>query len=113
MKMLRGLKKVEVFFDFKIMVEDQPIKISEFSNHLFWDVNRDELDLDTNKSFIVKRVLEYGLMRDWNLIYKYYGLQTIIELAKSFRSIDPKSFSFILNLSGLPKEDFRCSTIVQ
>lgn len=89
------------------------IKVSDFSSHLFWDINRDSLDLDTNKSFIVKRALEYGLMKDWNLINRYYGLTAIVEMAKTFRSLEPKTFSFILTLSGLQKEAFRCSTIKQ
>lgn len=89
------------------------LKIADFSPHLFWDVDKDELDLDVNKSFIVKRTLEYGFMKDWKLIYSYYGLQMIVELVKTFRSLDPKTFSFILNLSGLPKESFRCSSIEQ
>jgi hypothetical protein len=90
-----------------------PIKVSDFSSHLFWDINKDELDLNTNRSFIVKRALEYGLMQDWNLINRYYGFVAIVEMAKTFRSLEPKTFSFILTLSGLQKEAFRCSTIKQ
>jgi hypothetical protein len=89
------------------------IKVSDFSSHLFWDIKRDELDLNTNRSFIVKRTLEYGLMQDWNLINRYYGFDAIVEMAKTFRSLEPKTFSFILTLSGLQKEAFRCSTIKQ
>jgi hypothetical protein len=87
-----------------------PIKVSDFSSHLFWDINRDSLDLDTNNSFIIKRALEYGLMQDWNLINRYYDFAAIVEMAKTFRSLEPKTFSFILTLSGLQKEAFRCST---
>lgn len=95
------------------MIAIEHIKISDFSSHLFWDVNKDELDLDANRSFIVKRALEYGLMQDWNLIRRYYGLTAIVELAKTFRSLESKTLSFILTLSGLQKEVFRCSTIKQ
>jgi len=92
------------------MIAIDPIKISDFSSHLFWDVNKDELDLDKNSSFIVKRALEYGLMQDWNLINRYYGFDAIVEIAKTFRNLEPKTFSFILTLSGLQKKAFRCST---
>jgi hypothetical protein len=95
------------------MIAFDHIKVSDFSSHLFWDIKRGELDLDTNKSFIVKRALEYGLMKDWNLINRYYGLTAIVEMAKTFRSLEPKTFSFILTLSGLQKEAFRCSTTKQ
>lgn len=95
------------------MIAIDTIKISDFSSHLFWDINSDELDLDANRSFIIKRALEYGLMQDWNLVSRYYGLTAIVEMAKTFRSLEPKTFSFILTLSGLPKEVFRCSTTKQ
>jgi hypothetical protein len=95
------------------MISSSSIKISDFSSHLFWDVNKDELDLDKNSSFIVKRALEYGLMQDWNLIIRYYGFTSIVEMVKTFRNLEPKTFSFILTLSGLQKEAFRCSTTKQ
>ena len=36
-----------------------------FSEYLFWDVRKDSIDLDSNESYIIKRVLEFGQMSDW------------------------------------------------
>lgn len=58
--------------------------ISDVSKHLFWDVNRDDLNFETSKEFIIHRVLEYGLMEDWELIKEISGLETI---KKSFPSV--------------------------
>jgi hypothetical protein len=44
------------------------ISISDFSSHLFWDTNREKLDLKSNDAYIIKQVLEYGKLEDWNLI---------------------------------------------
>ncbi len=87
--------------------------IDEFSKHLFWDVNRENLDIEKDKSYIIWQVLEFGLMDDWFLIRNYYGVKQIGEIATSFRSMDKKNLSLISYLSGIPKENFRCYTTQQ
>ncbi len=44
------------------------------SPHLFWDTRKEDFVPDEHASFIVKRVLEYGLLSDWQQTRKYYGL---------------------------------------
>ena len=80
-------------------------QIQHFSKHLFWDVDRNTLDFEKYKSYIVKQVLEYGLIEDWVLIQKYYGIEQITEVSKSFRELDKKALSFISFLSKTPLED--------
>lgn len=82
--------------------------ISQLSPHLFWDVKRDQLDTDRSKAFIIKRVLEYGLWEDWLLLKKFYGLESIINSTQGFRELESRSLAFIAQLSGIPKEKFRC-----
>lgn len=82
--------------------------IQQFSKHLFWDANRLTLDIDKNKSYIVKQVLEYGLIGDWSLIQNYYGIDQIATIAKTFRGLDKKALSFISFLSKTPIEEYRC-----
>ena len=52
--------------------------INMFSAHLFWDVRREDLDLDKHSEYIIKRVLEYGVWNDWMVLRIYYGLPRII-----------------------------------
>jgi len=82
--------------------------LSKLSKHLFWDVNRDTLDIDNNKSTIIKQVLEYGLIEDWALIYNYYGIAQIAKVAVCFRELDKKALSFVSFISKIPIEKFRC-----
>ena len=89
------------------------LQIMQFSNHLFWDTNRNSLDIEKHKSYIIKQVLEYGLIGDWKLIQHYYGLEKIAETAQSFRELDKKALSFISFLSNIPVEKFRCYTYQQ
>jgi len=87
--------------------------VIQFSKHLFWDVKRTTIDFEKHKSYIIKQVLEYGLIDDWRLIQKYYGIKQIAEVSKSFRELDKKALSFISFLSKTPLKEFRCYTYQQ
>lgn len=84
------------------------ITISKLSKHLFWDVDRNTLNFDNNKAYIIKQVLEYGLMEDWKMIYQYYGISTIVQEVRLFRELDKKALSFISLVANTPLEKFRC-----
>ncbi len=87
--------------------------IADFSSHLFWDVNKEKLDFNANKAQIIQQVLEYGLLADWIIISGIYGNQTIAKTAATFRQLDPRALSFIVALSGMPKESFKCYSTKQ
>jgi len=89
------------------------LTINNFSNHLFWDVKRERIDIDKNSSYIIWQVLEYGKFPDWKLIQNYYGITKIAEIAMNFRSLEKKALSFISLLSGISKDKFRCYTYQQ
>lgn len=82
--------------------------VNNLSPHLFWDVDIEFFKASDHKSFMIKRVLEYGLWADWLLIKKYYGLDEITRQSQTFPDLDPKAFAFISQLSGVPKKKFRC-----
>ena len=79
-----------------------------FSEHLFWDIDEQELDMDKHAAFIVERVLDYGFMNDWLLIKEYYSLDQIAEIAKNVRNLMPKSLSFISSITDTQITDYRC-----
>jgi hypothetical protein len=87
--------------------------ISLLSPHLFWDIDEKTLSLETDKALIVQRVLEFGVMTDWNLLCKELGIESIAQTAKGLRSLDDISLNFISKLSGIPKSEFRCYTLKQ
>jgi hypothetical protein len=84
------------------------ISIMQLSPHLFWDVDREKIDFIKNKKWLVHRVLEYGLLKDWVLINKYYGIEEIAQIAVQLKDLDNKSMSFISVLSKIPKGKFLC-----
>lgn len=82
--------------------------IQSFSKNLFWDVNPSELSMDGSARYIIQRVLEYGQMKDWQLINHYYGLPKIVAECKQMRTLDPVSLSFICTISHTNEEEYRC-----
>lgn len=93
------------------MSENQYIDM--FSSHLFWDVRKEDIDLDKHSEYVIGRVLEYGLLNDWNLIRTYYGLSKIVEVTKGMRALEPRALAYISAISKTPKEQFRCYTYQQ
>ena len=81
--------------------------INAFSSHLFWDIDKRLLDLNTCPGQIIQRVLEYGTLDDWKLILHYYGLEKIVKESQQLRSLEPRALSFICCLSDTKKEDYR------
>lgn len=84
--------------------------IQQFSPHLFWDVRKEDIDFEAHSQYVIKRVLEYGLLNDWKLIKAYYGLPRIVEIVKKMRSLDARALAYVAAISQTPKEQFRCYT---
>ena len=95
------------------MPKEQQEIISQFSPHLFWDVDKAQMDLDLYPEHVIQRVLEYGHMRDWKLIRAYYGLDRIVECCRRMRTLDPRALSFICCISHTSKETYRCYNFAQ
>lgn len=86
----------------------QSITINDFSEHLFWDVDLNGFDLEKHKSHLIHKVLEYGLMKDWELLKKLYGLDTIKEVALNLRNLDAVTLSYLSAIFNIDKTKFRC-----
>ena len=40
---------------------------NDFSPHLFWDVDRDALNLPEHGVYVLAQVVDFGLQQDWDL----------------------------------------------
>lgn len=58
--------------------------VDAFSPHLFWDIKKDQFSITGNESFLVQRVLEYGLLKDWELLKRVLGLDKFYQLLRTF-----------------------------
>ena len=86
---------------------DESLK-NQLSNILFWDMDKDELDVQKHSAQLVQRVLEYGTLDDWRLVRDYLGMDRVVADCKSLRTLDPMALSFVCAMSDTKKEDYRC-----
>jgi len=87
--------------------------INLLSPHLFWDVDRSQVNVKKHLPFIIARVMQYGKIEDWKTLQEKVGLVKIAKVAKELRSLDDKSMHFIANLTDTPIEDFLCYRLKQ
>ena len=85
-------------------------EIAKFTPSLFWDVDRETLDLQKSKALIVQRVLERGHDEDWELLKACYAISGIVQAAKQIRSLEPTALAFASCIGNAKKEEFRCFT---
>lgn len=87
---------------------EKEITVKDFSSVLFWDIDKENFDLDKNSKQFIQRVLEYGNWNDWLLIKQYYGMDAIKNSALAARSLDAVTLAFVSNLFEIDKKEFRC-----
>lgn len=83
--------------------------MNDLSDHLFWDVDRSGIDPERHAAWLVRRVLEYGRWRDWQILVAHYGKPELAELAMGLRSLHPRAFAFCCAWFQLSPAAFRCS----
>ena len=82
--------------------------VASLSPHLFWDVDREQVDPEKHRRSIIQRVLERGSWNDWKAIKAEYTLPSIVEEARNMRCLEPTALAFVSCVGHLPKESFRC-----
>ena len=82
--------------------------ILNLSPHIFWDVDVATIDMEKNGVFVLQRVLQYGLLKDWLIIKSNLGLERIKSIAVQIPVLDDVSISFLSNLLNIEKSEFRC-----
>lgn len=80
----------------------------ELSESLFWDVDIKSIDLNSNKQFVITRIIERGSIDDWIRLKEFYGIDTIRKKVIKIRNLNKKTFHFFSNYFGIDKQDFRC-----
>ena len=89
---------------------NKTITPNDFSNYLFWDTDKSQLDLDKQKRYVIERVLSHGMLSDWYLIKKLYDKDTMKKEVLQMRYLDRYALSFCVAYFDEPKIHFRCYT---
>jgi hypothetical protein len=82
--------------------------LSQFSKHLFWDIDSSELDINAHTKYIISKVIQYGNYTDWKLLVKCYGINLIVKNAQKIRELDKRTASFLAIIGEVPKASFLC-----
>ena len=103
------------FFDKRdqVIFAKKNLRMKNFSNHLFWDIDKTQIDFDNSKPFIIERVMSHGLLSDWFLLKELYGLEVIRQVVLTCRYLDKSCLNFCSTYFNEPKENFRCYKLAQ
>jgi len=82
--------------------------IANLSPHIFWDVDVRSVDVEKHGVFVLQRVLQYGILKDWLLLKSVMGAENIKALAVQLPILDDVSISFLSNLYKIDKSEFKC-----
>lgn len=82
--------------------------INSLSPHIFWDVDVQSIDVEKNGVFVLQRVLQYGILKDWLLLKSIMGVDNIKAFAVQLPTLDDVSISFLSNLYKIDKSEFKC-----
>ena len=73
--------------------------LPEFFRPILWSFDFDKIDLKKHKKTIILNSINYGDLKHWKWITKYYGYEAIREVLSSVSSTELRSR--VLNLAGL------------
>lgn len=75
---------------------------------IFWDTNIDEIDLESNKSKIIERIINLGSENAYKWLWQVYPEDIIIAEIKTNRNIDKKAAVMMANVFDIPREEIQC-----
>jgi len=79
-------------------------------HRLFWDTDKNNLDISGHKRFIIERVLQFGMPNDIKWLLSIYSEKDIIDVVKKSKSIDKKTANFWAIHYGIDKDEVLCLT---
>lgn len=75
---------------------------------LFWDVDHERFNENSNKNLIIERVFCYGTVEELKNIFLYYGTETIKKEIQTAGFLDKKTLEFASALLNISRNKFKC-----
>ena len=79
-----------------------------FLKEYFWDVDFEKIDPNKYRSYIVKRILNYGDERAITWLTKHFSKDEQIKTLTSSRDLSPRSANFWRLILDIPKGKVKC-----
>jgi hypothetical protein len=88
--------------------------LSEFlqslSPHLWWDMDKNQLDDQLHAGQIIVRIAMRGGEEDFKKMIRFYGRDVIVKHLTSARYLDKLTLNFCACIFNVPLTSFRCYT---
>ncbi len=80
----------------------------DISKIAFWDIDFEQLDEQKNSTFIIQRIIEYGLFEEIISVIRFYGKKRVANEIVSANWLSNKTIAFCCVLFHLKPENFKC-----
>jgi len=80
----------------------------KLNKSIFWDIDLEKIDLQSQKRFIISRILERGTWPDFKMLINFYGKDTVKKEVMQARYLDKKTLRFCSFYFDTAEENFRC-----
>ena len=91
-----------------MLLKAKMLRFLKIRPSLFWDVDKNLLSEENNRTFIIERVINLGNLSEWNEIVNYYSLEIIKEEVLKAGDLYPKTISFIESYLDIPQTKLSC-----
>lgn len=82
--------------------------IPEKTKRLFWDVKKEDVDVVLHRSYILRRIMDYGNIEDVKWMLNTYSSEEIIEVVKKSRGLSRRSAWFWVHYFQISPEGVEC-----
>ena len=79
-----------------------------YLNKYFWDVSFEKIDLDRSRTYVLKRVLEYGDEKAVQWMWDHYKRSEVTDALCRFRGYSRKTANFWALILNLPRRKVLC-----
>ena len=83
-------------------------KLPAFLKEYFWDVDFRKLDLEKDRIYILKRILDFGDERAVTWMFKNFKKSEMRNFLINFRDCSTKSANYWALILGLPRNEVLC-----
>ena len=82
--------------------------IPERIKRLFWDADKDDVDMKKHRPYVIRRIMDYGNIEDVKWMLETYSSEEIIAVLKKSRGLSRKSAHFWSTYFEIAKEEVEC-----
>ncbi len=83
-------------------------RIPPHIKRLFWDTDKDRVDVGKHRFYIIKRIMDYGNLEGVRWMMRNYTPEEITEVVRKSRGISRKSAYFWSAYYQIPLEEIEC-----